>query len=521
MSYSTVVITMGKILADYPSLVAEIHPTLNLELKHYSRPIAAEELLAGSNKMIHWKCYKCEHIWSASVVSRTIAGTGCGFCNRGDLHSDCRNSLAQNYPEIAAEHLGDSSILTSKSNKKVSWKCKTCDDVWRSSVWNRTQLNRGCLACCNQKVHNDGRNSLASTHPKLSRELIGDANLIIAGTNKKLDWCCSKCQHIWKASGAKRAYSGRNCPACVNKELHIDGRNSMTNTHPKLASELIGDAAKIIAGTGKELDWCCSVCEHEWKAKGSSRVQGFGCPACSNQAIHIDGRNSMATTHPELARELIGNPSNIISWTNKKLRWKCHTCSHNWEARGSHRADGVGCPACSNREVHIDGRNSLSTVSPSISKELIGDPEKVVATTDSRLAWKCNTCSHIWKTSGYHRVTRGSGCPSCADYGFQAGDLGYYYVLKILNHDDDLLYYKGGITNDIERRVTQIRSKLPDNLRLVLHDHIEFDVGQNARELETILLSVSEIRAPKRDFDGGSELFLYDPLEYAKTTNLI
>ena len=157
---------MGKTLGDFPNLVAEIHHELNLELKHYSLPIVAEELLAGSNKMIHWKCYKCEHIWSASVVSRTIAGTGCGFCNLGDLHSDCRNSLAQNYPEIAAEHLGDSSILTSKSNKKVSWKCKTCDDVWRSSVCNRTQLNRGCLACCNQKVHNDGRNSLASTHQK-------------------------------------------------------------------------------------------------------------------------------------------------------------------------------------------------------------------------------------------------------------------------------------------------------------------------------------------------------------------
>ena len=207
MSNSTVVITMGEILADYPSLVAEIHPTLNLELKHYSRPIAAEELLAGSNKTIHWKCSECEHIWSAcSCEVEQLEVLVVDFVIVAILHSDRRNSLAHNYPEIAAEHLGDSSILTSKSNKKVSWKCKTCDDVWRSSVWNRTQLNRGCLACSNQKSsHDDGRNSLASTHPKLSRELIGDANLIIAGTNKKLDWCCSKCQHIWKASGAKKS----------------------------------------------------------------------------------------------------------------------------------------------------------------------------------------------------------------------------------------------------------------------------------------------------------------------------
>jgi Zn finger protein HypA/HybF involved in hydrogenase expression len=407
------------------------------------------------------------------------------------------------------------------TNKKIDWICSVCDNEWQSMGSNRSMHGRGCPACSNQQIHIDGRNSLASTHPDLAKELVSDANSVVAGTNKKLTWCCSKCQHIWKASGAKRAFSGRNCPACVNKEIHIDGRNSMAKTHPQLASELIGDASKIIAGTHKRLDWHCSVCEHEWKSLGSTRAQGAGCPACSNQQIHIDGRNSMANTHPELAIELVGDPSKIISGTNKKLSWKCQICSHKWEAKGSHRADGVGCPSCSNREVHIDGRNSLSVISPSLSKELIGNPKTVVATTDAILTWKCDACSHIWKTSGYHRVTRESGCPSCADYGFQAGEPGYYYVLKILNNTDDLLYYKGGITSSIDRRMRQISLRLPSYLKLVLHNYIEFDIGQDARDLETMLLSVFEIRAPKRDFQGGSELFLSDPLEYARYMNWV
>ena len=81
----------------------------------------------------------------------------------------------------------------------------------------------------------------------------------------------------------------------------------MAVTHPNLASEYIGDATKIIAGSHKKLDWRCNVCEHEWKAMSSVGLKGVGCPACDNKEIHVDGRNSMANTHPELAEELIGD----------------------------------------------------------------------------------------------------------------------------------------------------------------------------------------------------------------------
>jgi hypothetical protein len=43
----------------------------------------------------------------------------------------------------------------------------------------------------------DGRNNMANTHPDLAKEYQGDANLIIAGTNKKLDWKCITCEHEW------------------------------------------------------------------------------------------------------------------------------------------------------------------------------------------------------------------------------------------------------------------------------------------------------------------------------------
>ena len=146
--------------------------------------------------------------------------------------------------------------------------------------------------------------------------------------------------------------------------------DSMASTHPDLAAELDIEECKsmglvhyrpenIIAGTKKKLAWRCQKCHHDWIAQGSSRVNlGRGCPACANQAVHTDGRNSMASTHPDLAAELdieecksMGlvhfRPENIIAGTNKKLAWRCQKCHHGWIAQGNSRvSQGSGCPVC-------------------------------------------------------------------------------------------------------------------------------------------------------------------------------
>ena len=88
------------------------------------------------------------------------------------------------------------------------------------------------------------------------------------------------------------------------------------NDYPELFAELDlsknigltfrGKPIKVLelaCGTNKKLDWKCSECDHVWEAVGNNRVNGNGCPACANKVVHIDGRNSIAQTHPELAIE--------------------------------------------------------------------------------------------------------------------------------------------------------------------------------------------------------------------------
>jgi Zn finger protein HypA/HybF involved in hydrogenase expression len=319
--------------------MAKTHPNL---AKEYQGD--ATKIVAGTGKRLDWKCLICEHEWKQGGNVR-IQGHGCPFCSGHALHIDGRNSMAATNPELAIEYQGDATKIIAGTHKKLDWKCPTCEHEWKASGVNRSGNGSGCPSCANQVVHIDGRNSMAKTHPDLAKEYQGDATKIIIGTNKKLDWKCSTCEHEWKATGNGRL-QGSGCPACSGRVVHKDGRNSMAITNPELAIEYQGDATKVIAGTNNKLDWSCSTCEHEWKAAGNNRIQGKGCPVCANLEIHIDGRNSMAKTHPDLAKEYQGDATKVIAGTGKKLDWKCSTCGIKWKTSGSNRVGGNGCPAC-------------------------------------------------------------------------------------------------------------------------------------------------------------------------------
>ena len=101
-----------------------------------------------------------------------------------------------------------------------------------------------------------------------------------------------------------------------------------------------------------------------------------GCPACAGKAIHIDGRNSLNKLRPEIAEEWHPTkngkltPKDVTEFSGKYIWWLCKKCNHVWKNRLSHRTtENIGCLACSNHEIHIDGRNSLSSTHPILAKE--------------------------------------------------------------------------------------------------------------------------------------------------------
>jgi hypothetical protein len=113
------------------------------------------------------------------------------------------------------------------------------------------------------------------------------------------------------------------------------------------------------------------------------------------------------------------------------------------------------------------------------------------------------------------------GCSGCAKHGYDIFAPGYYYVHHILNEFGDVIFIKGGISNDpvarFKRWKTAIKS-LPrhkNHLPIVVHK-AWFENGEEALDLEKALLDVEHIRYPAvPGMDGGTELFRTDPLIYA------
>jgi len=319
----------------------------------------------------------------------------------------------------------------------------------------------------------------------------------------------------------------------------------MRSTHPHLATEFDRERNApltpdtVIAGTNRMLHWICSECSHEWGTAGNNRVgrNETGCPACANKVVHKDGRNSMRSTHPHLAAEFDMErsapltPDTVVAGTNRMLHWICSECSHEWGAAGNSRASaGSDCPACANRVIHMDGRNSLSRVAPDLAGEM--HPEKngkwngdnLTRGSDTQIWWVCKSvsetpCGHVWRTRVASRAGGATGCPACAKYNFDPSLPGQYYVIRILNKSGDTIMYKGGKSNHFQRRFKEHVRKFRDDPRskdwaLKLEEVTHHEIGADTQSLETMLLK-EDIRAS--NIEGLSdELFTSNPLDHAR-----
>ena len=122
-------------------------------------------------------------------------------------------------------------------------------------------------------------------------------------------------------------------------------KQPLSVTHPELAKELVdGDATELSKGSHTKFTWRCDLA-HTWKAIVKDRTAGYGCPYCSGNSVW-SGFNDLATTHPELAKELVDyNPSRITKGSKRISIWECSK-NHKWKTTVGTRTSGSGCPSC-------------------------------------------------------------------------------------------------------------------------------------------------------------------------------
>ena len=549
----------GKTLADFPEVLAQWDSANNASfLNLYSE---SSMIPVGSNKRARWSCSVSEdHKWDTQISDRFNTNnergyTECPFCCNKRL--SITNSLQTVSPDIAKELHSDmngdliSENLVAFSSRFVWWKCDVADDhVWRGKVSDRVRNNSNCPFCINQRA--SITNSLASLHPEIAKQLHPDLNgnltaeTIVAGSNRRVWWKCDIADdHVWRTAVYSRT-TGANCPFCCNQKASVT--NSLESLFPEIAQELHPtlngkiSGADLPAGSGRKVWWKCDVADdHEWKTAPVKRT-GEGktdCPCCSIPAKQLSVTNRLDLRYPELVNDWHSKnpkgPESYFHSSNQTVWWWCGICGHEWRAVIANRSRlGSGCPSCEGMVVHSDGGNSLLDVNPAIAEEWHPTkngnkkPSQIRPASGIPVWWICLECGHDWKTSPNHRVTGDgrakSGCASCSPSGFDPLKSAALYCMSI-EGSEGVWWYKLGIAHDVEKRrrnISRSLKKMNMELDVIVLEMIEFEHGQNAKDLETALLSIEEIRIKVLEkFDGSTELFSVNPLSYAREHGII
>jgi hypothetical protein len=248
------------------------------------------------------------------------------------------------------------------------------------------------------------------------------------GSEKKVWWRCSECDHRWEAKIYSRT-EGRGCPVCGRNRVK-PGVNDLATLSPALAAEWDYEEnapllpTGVTGGASRKVWWMCKF-GHSWENTVNHRFNdGQNCPYCNNSKV-LAGFNDLATTHPRVAAEWHAErngerrPKHFTAGADAKVWWRCRNCGYEWESFIYSRTNGktgTNCPCCA-RNILVCGVNDLKTVNPAVAAEWDDDkngdlrPDGIAANNNGKMWWRCEK-GHSWAAVVYSR-NRGNGCPYC------------------------------------------------------------------------------------------------------------
>lgn len=186
--------------------IEDAFPVLIKEWDYELNKYKPNELSFKSGKRIHWKC-KLGHKWVEITWQRNDRVDKSCF--------ECR-SVSQKHPSLMRfwDYEKNTSynpkILTSGSNKLVSWRCLK-GHSYRMSIKNRLRTKFPCNEC---------KKTIKNFYPKIYGEWDYhkndiNPNFLTVCSAKKVWWLCSSKQHSWNESVHGRTRRGKYfCPKC-------------------------------------------------------------------------------------------------------------------------------------------------------------------------------------------------------------------------------------------------------------------------------------------------------------------
>lgn len=371
-----------------------------------------DTLGVGSTREIEWYCDKGHH-YTLRVDRRVYARKAtCPVCS-GRILVPGVNDLATLAPDVAelCADPDDAYRYAPNSSKRLLWRCENGHE-WTAPIARLTMQGSRC-PYCSGRLPIIGETDLATTHPELAEELVDHslATKIKAGTPRKVLWRC-KHGHTYEASPYDRTAAKTGCPYCSHRYV-VPNETSLAVVMPDIARHLLHpeQAYEITPGSSRKLQWVCEKNpRHIWRCTVRNYQMG-GCPYCDGKRILV-GENDLATTHPDIAKEL-ADPSlatRLVAGSGKRVEWVCEH-GHHWMAAPCDRTGHhTGCPECANVGTSEKEKDFCDVIRRLVPNETVltndrtyleGRYELDVVIPDARVALEFNGC--MWHSEKFHK----------------------------------------------------------------------------------------------------------------------
>lgn len=246
----------------------------------------------------------------------------------------------------------------------------------------------------------------------------------------------------------------------------------------------------------------CTVDGHEWRTTITQLMdRGSGCPKCAGvYRWSADERILQINAQPNIV---------FIRWRDgyknafSRAVCRCTIDGFEWAASISDIVSGgTGCPQCAGmRRWTAEERVEQINAKPNVTfVRWVGSYK----TAHSKALCKCDVDGVEWVASVSSLLHGGSGCPRCAEYGFNPSKPGTLYILR----SDCGSLVKIGISNDHEKRHRDLKRATPFDWSCIelLHGN-----GEAIADMEKELHSITEQATFSQPFDGFTEWRKWEP----------
>lgn len=301
----------GRSFADlHPEIARQWHPTKNGDL-------LPSDVREGHAKLVWWLCQDCGREWQRSPGARVANGSGCRRCAARKVGVVRKTpgpgeSLADTHPHLVPDWITDKNPGLSPTSVKANrlerawWRCPQCGYEWNARIDTRALQGHGCKRCASaqlsitKKRPKPGR-TLADIKPELMRIWHPRRNADIKPedlnpkSHTRVWWLCPDCGHEWQATPGR--------PGCRPCSMKLVGASqskpapgrSLQERYPAMAEQWDEERnspvslADVAAGSNRYFWWICPDCNHQWRARPSTRINSvYLCPSCKTQTVRDD-----------------------------------------------------------------------------------------------------------------------------------------------------------------------------------------------------------------------------------------